>query len=175
MDNNTLKEIFQNDLNAIYSTERAILKELDVMASEVKSPQLRESFQMHKQQTEQQIRRIETVISGLGAKPKEMPVPAFKGLVEEKRQMMGMAPGGESIDVINIAAGSKTEHMEIACYEGLLDMAKKLGMEQIAAPLRENLQEEQATLQKLKTFSGQGTGQVSGGQRVMGSSQQRNQ
>lgn len=170
MDNSTLKEMFQNDLNAIHSTERAILRELDVMISEVKDPQLRGSFQTHKQQTEQQVQRIEKVIKAIGAEPKQMPTPAFEGLVAEKKQMMRMAPGGESIDLINIAAGAKTEHMEIACYEGLLDMAKKLDMDQLVAPLRENLQEEQATLQKLKTFSAQGT-QTAGGERVMGSAQ----
>lgn len=171
MDNSSLKEIFQNDLNAIYSTERAVLKELDAMISDVKDPQLRESFQTHKQQTEQQIRRIEKVISGVGGQPKQVPVPAFEGLVSEKKQMMQMAPGGQAVDVINVAAGSKTEHLEIACYEGLLDLAKKLNMEQVAAPLRENLQEEQATLQKLKTFSSQGIGQTQGGQRAAGTTQ----
>lgn len=171
MDNGSLKEIFQHDLNAIYSTERAVLRELDVMISDVKDSKLRESFQSHKQQTEGQIQRLEKVIRAIGAQPKQVPVPAFEGLVSEKKQAMQQAPR-EGVDIINLGAGTKVEHLEIAAYESLLDIAKQLGMEKEAAPLKENLQEEQATLQKLKGFGPQAF--MAGSQRSAGASQQRN-
>lgn len=153
-----LHDVFQHNLISMHATERAILEELDVMVSEARDPSLRQAFQTHRQQTEGQIRRLEQVLRAVGIEGRDVETPAFEGLVEEKELLVERDPSPEILDVVNVGAGLRTEQLEIACYEELLALASQLGIEGDVAPLKENLQEEQAALQKLMTISRQGLG-----------------
>jgi ferritin-like metal-binding protein YciE len=50
---------------------------------------------------------------------------------------------------------TETEHHEIAVYEGLITTAEAMGEEDVVALLQENLEQEEATLQKAKQMSRQ--------------------
>jgi ferritin-like metal-binding protein YciE len=54
-----------------------------------------------------------------------------------------------------IGGGNETEHHEIAVYEGLITKAEAMGEQDVAALLRENLENEEATLQKARLISQQ--------------------
>ena len=49
-------------------------------------------------------------------------------------------------------AGARTEHYEIAAYEGLVTMANAMGGDDVARLLNENLAQEQNALRKIQTI-----------------------
>ena len=56
------------------------------------------------------------------------------------------------LDSFLTGAGARTEHYEIAAYEGLVTMAEALGETEVAKLLTENLEQEKEALEKLKTI-----------------------
>jgi len=49
-------------------------------------------------------------------------------------------------------AGARTEHYEIAAYEGLITMADAMGETKVTKLLNENLEQEKNALTKMKTI-----------------------
>jgi len=49
-----------------------------------------------------------------------------------------------------LGAAAKTEHVEIAMYEGLIRKAEAMGADDIVALLEENLEQEKHTLEEVK-------------------------
>ena len=49
-------------------------------------------------------------------------------------------------------AGARTEHYEIAAYEGLLTMAEAMDEAKVAKLLSENLEQEKEALAKMQTI-----------------------
>ncbi len=62
-------------------------------------------------------------------------------------------PTEELLEFYNIGAAQKVERYEITAYENLIDMADKLGMSDAVELLEQNLQEEEATLNRLKAMA----------------------
>ena len=58
--------------------------------------------------------------------------------------------GSPARDLGIIMASQKVEQYEIAAYTGLIGLARKLGMEDVAAVLQQTLQEEQASSELLQ-------------------------
>ena len=56
------------------------------------------------------------------------------------------------LDAFLTGAGSRTEHNEIAAYEGLVTMAQAMGETEVVELLTENLDQEKAALEKLQTI-----------------------
>ena len=57
---------------------------------------------------------------------------------------------GDFVDDVILAAAAETEHHEIAVYEELITYAEAMGRQDVAAPLRENLAQEQHTLEEVR-------------------------
>ena len=62
-------------------------------------------------------------------------------------------PTEELLEFFNVGAAQKVERYEITSYETLIDMADKLGLSDAVELLEENLQEEEAALNKLKAIA----------------------
>ena len=62
-------------------------------------------------------------------------------------------PSEELLEFYNVGAAQKVERYEITAYEGLIDMAEKLGMTEVVDLLEQNLQEEEMTLNRLKAIA----------------------
>lgn len=149
--------LFEHKLQAVLASEKRTLDMLEEAASEAKEPKLREAFEHHRKETEEQVRRIEGVFAKLQKRPRDVDASVIEGLVEEKRRFLHEDPTPEVLDLFHLAAGVKTEHVEIAAYEDLLALADRMGARDVAEPLRKNLEEEQATLEKLMRLAKDGT------------------
>lgn len=68
------------------------------------------------------------------------------------KQFMQHKPTKEIVQVFNIGAGQKSARYEITSYEGLIELAEKLGFSVAVADLSANLAEEEAALKTLKTL-----------------------
>jgi ferritin-like metal-binding protein YciE len=54
------------------------------------------------------------------------------------------------LDSFLTVAGARTEHYEIAAFEGLVTMAEAMGEIEVVELLTENLEQEKTALEKLK-------------------------
>ena len=73
----------------------------------------------------------------------------MKGLIEEGEEMISAGGGDEVRDAGLIAAAQKVEHYEIASYDTLCTWAQRLGQHAAFDLLRQTLEEEKATDEKL--------------------------
>ncbi len=141
----TLQELFLATLQDIYHGEKQILKALPKMAKSSTTPQLKQAFQHHLQQTEGQVERLQRVFEIMDKSARGRTCEAIEGLVEEGKEVMSDAEPGEVMDAGLIAAAQAVEHYEIARYGALCAWAQELGMKEAAKLLDQTLQEEKQT------------------------------
>lgn len=149
MSKEALKDLLIEELQDAYSSETQILEALPAMADAASSPQLKQAFQTHLQETDGQVKRLEQIFQILQADPAGNTCEATQGLIEEAEEIMDQGLSPEVLDVALIMAAQKVEHYEIASYGSLRTLAETCGMSDIAKLLDETLSEEKATDEKL--------------------------
>jgi ferritin-like metal-binding protein YciE len=149
----TLSELFEETLRDIYYAEKAILKALPKMAKKASSERLAAAFQEHVSQTEGQVERLEQIFEMLGKSARGKRCPAIDGLSEEASEIMQEAKNDTVRDAGMLAAAQSVEHYEISRYGTLAAWAEKLGMQEAVNLLRETLQEEKETDEKLSELA----------------------
>jgi ferritin-like metal-binding protein YciE len=148
-----LEDLFKHELKDIYTGEHLLVDALAKLESESTDPKLAQAFAKHREETMDHIQRLETVGGFLGEDLDEEECPGIEGLIEEKAMFMKHKPSKELVQVFNIGAGQKSERYEITAYEGLIDLALKLGIHEAVQELRANLAEEEAALKTLKSLN----------------------
>jgi ferritin-like metal-binding protein YciE len=89
----------------------------------------------------------------LGEKPTAEKCPGIEGIKQEHDDFVAEeSPSPDVLDSFLTGAGARTEHYEIAAYEGLVTMAEAMGETEVAGLLSENLEQEKAALEKLETI-----------------------
>lgn len=138
----TLQELFLSTLQDIYHGEKQILRALPKMAKHSTTPELKEAFQHHLEETEGQVERLQRVFELMDKGARGRTCEAIEGLVEEGKEVMSEAESGEVMDAGLIAAAQAVEHYEIARYGTLIAWAQELGLKEAATLLQQTLQEE---------------------------------
>jgi ferritin-like metal-binding protein YciE len=149
----TIEELFEHELKDMYSGETALLDALEQMAGESSDKDIKKAFTQHRRETQGQIKRLDKVFKMLGQKADADTCAGIEGLIKEKKLFMREKPSPELLEFFNIGAAQKAERYEITAYENLIDMADKLGLADAVELLEQNLQEEEATLNKLKAIA----------------------
>ena len=149
----TIEELFEHELQDIYSAEQSLLDALEQMANESSDREIKRGFTQHRRETQAQIKRLDKIYKTLGQKPKASTCPGMEGLIKEKKAFLREKPSDELLEFYNVGAAQKVERYEITAYEGLIDMAEKLGMPEVVDLLEQNLQEEEMTLNRLKAIA----------------------
>ncbi|AOD16091.1 ferritin-like domain-containing protein [Xanthomonas fragariae] len=152
----TVEELFIHELSDIYSAEKQLTKSLPRLASAATEPKLKQAFELHLEETQGQIERIDQVVEALGIKLKRIKCAAMEGLVEESREVIEEIEAGPVRDAALIGGAQKVEHYEIASYGTIAAMAKQLGYADALPLLLATLEEEKATDQKLTSLAEQG-------------------
>ena len=147
--NNELHELFLEELADIYSAEQQLTKALPKMAKAAESEELRQAFEEHLQQTEEQISRLDQVFESLGEKMKRKTCKAMQGLIEEGTEVMQEHKGSPAIDAALIAAAQKVEHYEIASYGTLCTWADQMDHQDALDLLKQSIEEEETTDERL--------------------------
>jgi len=146
----TLRDLFLDQLQDMYSAENQLTKALPKMAKAANNPELKRGFEQHLKQTEQQYARLEKVFQAIGEKAKAKTCEAMEGLVEEASDWIGESAEPNVMDAGLIAHGQKAEHYEIATYGCLITWAQQLDFSDDAVTLlKQNLSEEKETDEKL--------------------------
>jgi len=149
----TIEELFEHELKDIYGAEHALLDALEQMAGESPDREIKKAYTQHRRETQGQIKRLDKIFKILGQKAEPKTCPGMEGLIKEKKVFMREKPSPELLEFYNVGASQKVERYEITAYENLIDMAEKLGLTDAVEFLEQNLQEEEATLNKLKAFA----------------------
>lgn len=153
MDIDSLQKLFVHELKDLYSAENQILEALPKMAKKASNPQLREAFEMHRSQTEEQVRRLEQIFDSLDHQPGGQKCRGMEGLIEEGEEVMSDADSDDVRDAGMIAAAQRVEHYEIAAYGTARTYARMLGNDDAARLLQQTLDEEGETDKKLTSLA----------------------
>jgi ferritin-like metal-binding protein YciE len=145
----TLEDLLLNELEDIYDAEKQLVEALPKMAQTATSPELKESFVTHLQQTKGHVIRLEQVFSQLGSQPKSRTCKAMKGLIAEGAEVIGEKATPEIKDAGLISAAQRVEHYEIAAYGTARTYAQQLNISEAAELLDQTLKEEAQTDRKL--------------------------
>lgn len=145
MADKTLNDLFYATLKDVYFAEKQIYKSLPKLAKAAKSPELKKAFLTHREETEDQIGRIEQVFELIEKRAQGKTCEAIKGLLEEGEEVIVDFENSNALDAGLIACGQTVEHYEIARYGTLKTWAMQLGFKEAASLLDETLQEEKKT------------------------------
>jgi ferritin-like metal-binding protein YciE len=151
----TPRDLFVHELSDTLSAEKIIHNVLGEMVRETNRPELKQAFEHHLQETEQQIANVEKVFAQLGEKAEKTACFAAEGLKKEHDALKQEKPKGMVLELGLLGGAGKTEHYEMASYTMLVQMAKDLGEPQCASLLQQNLDQEIATAKKVEAFAKQ--------------------
>jgi ferritin-like metal-binding protein YciE len=146
----TIEELFVDELKDLYSAEKQITKSLPKLAKAATSPELKNAFESHLQETFGQIERLDRVFEILGKSPRGKVCNGMKGVLEEGAEVLEETEKGSAVrDAALISAAQRVEHYEMAGYGCVREYATLLGQKEIAKLLDETLAEEKAADSKL--------------------------
>jgi ferritin-like metal-binding protein YciE len=149
----TLHEMLVDEIKDLYHAEKQLTKALPKMAKAASHEDLREAFEMHLEETQEQITRLEEVFGALGEKVKAKPCPGMAGIIEEGKETMEEDAEGAVMDAALIAAAQRAEHYEIGAYGTCVEWARLLGLDEVVSLLETTLEEEKATDKKLTALA----------------------
>ena len=149
----TVHDLFVEELRDVYHAEKQLARALPKMAKAASSDKLRQAIELHKEQTDGQIERLEQVFESLDERKRGKRCEAMEGLIEEAQEIMEEVKSPEVRDVALIAAAQKVEHYEIASYGTLRALAEAMGHDDAEKLLAQTLEEEKETDQKLNQLA----------------------
>ncbi|MDX1531218.1 MAG: ferritin-like domain-containing protein [Rhodothermales bacterium] len=149
----TFEALYVQQLKDLYSVETQIIEALPKMADEADHAELKQAFQDHLQQTKAQKDRLDQLAKKLGEDLSGHTCQGMKGILKEAQEMIKMRADEAVRDAGLIADAQRVEHYEIAGYGMVCTFAERLGREEDLRLLRQTLQEEKATDEKLTALA----------------------
>ena len=144
-----LADLFADTLKDIFYAEKQILRALPKMAREASSPELKDAFELHREQTETHVERLQQVFDQIDKPARGKTCEAILGIIDEAKEVMDGFKGADALDAGLVASAQAVEHYEIARYGTLKAWARRLGLDEAAKLLDQTLQEEIKTDQLL--------------------------
>lgn len=146
----TLRELFEIELRYAYDAEKTLVdKGIPSMIESASSPELRSALQAHLNETQTHVTRLERVFGALGVKPETKSNDILAKMAAAAKDSTSNIEESSLRDAALIANGNAVEHYEIALYGTLVSFAKALGLQNVAGPLQETLEEEKKADAKL--------------------------
>ena len=147
------RDLFLHELGDVLYAERTLVKTLSELQEEASDDELALGFEEHLDETRQHVKNVEQAFEKLGEKPTAEKCPGIDGIKQEHDDFVTKeSPSQDVLDSFLTGAGARTEHYEIAAYEGLVTMAEAMGETEVVELLTENLEQEKTTLEKLNTI-----------------------
>jgi ferritin-like metal-binding protein YciE len=129
----SMEDLFLDQIKDLYSAETQIVKALPKMSKAASSPELKEAFDEHLEQTKEHVQRLEKICESLDLTPTGKKCKAMQGLLEEGKEVIS----------------ERVEHYEIASYGCARTFANHLGHEEAVSLLQQTLDEEAEADKKL--------------------------
>src|SRR6201995_5143525 len=145
-----VRELLTQELKDAYSAEKQALRCMQRAVRKASAEELREGIQMHIEQTQVQIERVEQAMEKMEVRPGRKVCEAMRGLVEEaQHEIEEHDEKGPILDLVIVAGMQRIEHYEIAAYGTNIALAEALGENEVAKLMTETLEEEKQTDLKL--------------------------
>ena len=111
-----VRELLSDELKDAYSAEKQALRCMQKALSKANDEPLPEGIQLHIDQTQVQIERVEQAMEKMEMRPGRKVCEAMRGLVEEAQHEIGGARQGCHFDLVIVAGMQRIEHYEISAY-----------------------------------------------------------
>lgn len=173
----SLRDLYIDQLQDLYSAEEQLTSALPRMAESAAHPELKAALNDHLQETHQHLERLQRVLadvadvrtgqeggasgvmeriySALGRSPAGKKCPAMAGLIQEGEEIVKARADGDVRDAGLIAAVQRIEHYEIAAYGTVCTYAEMLDRGTDHQALGHTLAEEKAADTRLNEVAKQ--------------------
>ncbi|GGC33304.1 YciE/YciF family protein [Siccirubricoccus deserti] len=148
-----ITKLMVEQLRDAYSAEKQALRAMPRMMKKASAQSVKDALQMHVEQTEGQVERLEKALEMLGGRPGRKVCEGMRGIIEEAQGELEEHDKGPLMDALIIAGQQRVEHYEIASYGTMVAMAKACGQKELANLLAETLAEEKQTDEKLSQLA----------------------
>ena len=138
----SVQDLFLSGLQYIYDAEKQIAEAIPGFAKASSSPELRQAFEKHLQETKEHVGRCEEIFRRIGAQPETQPNAVVQQMRQEAQGMIESTDLSEIRDAALIIAGNQIEHYEISAYGSLRTFAQLLGHDDVVGILQKTLDEE---------------------------------
>lgn len=150
----SLRTLYIHELDDLHDAESQLVEALPRLATAASSEELRLAIEVHMDQTQEHVLRLERAFAMLKDKPTRTTCKAMKGLLEQADEMI-QAEGDPAIkDAGLISAVQRIEHYEMAGYGCAREYAETLREGTAAAMLQKTLDEERSTDLSLTELAG---------------------
>jgi Mn-containing catalase len=140
-----IQELLVDQLRDILHAEKQLQKALPKMAKAARTAQLQNLLDLHLEETNAQVERLNEIFQVLGVPARAKPCKGMAGLVAEGEEVMaeGKKKDDAPADLALIGAAQRVEHYEIAAYTTARNLALQLHQPGIVQLLTMSLGEEE--------------------------------
>lgn len=149
----TMRDLMIEELRDIYNAEQQAVRAYPRLMKAISSDTLKQAMETHLDETKEQVERLQKAFEHLEMNARGKACHAMEGLVDEAREIVEMDLAPEVKDAALIAAAQKIEHYEIASYGTVVAYADALGLQEVGDLLRQTLEEEKQTDQRLNKLA----------------------
>ncbi len=142
MEITSFKDMYLAELQELVSVESQLAESLLRMSKLASHPALKDALVRHREETQAQRERLETMLRTHRVDPKAHTDQAMQALVKETEKMFDMLKGNDLRDAGLIASLQKLEHYEIAAYGTAAALAGQLDLRNDQQMLHKSLEEE---------------------------------
>ena len=144
-----IRQILAILMKDAYSAEKQATRVMQKAAREASAPELRDAIQVHIEETQTQIERLETIMEMMEVRPGRYVCEAMRGLAEEAGHDISAQEQGPLRDLAIVASIQRIEHYEIASYGTNIALADAIGEPKVVELLSQTLAEEKTTDAKM--------------------------
>ncbi|HEY7208400.1 MAG TPA: DUF892 family protein [Gaiellaceae bacterium] len=157
------RDLFLQLLAQMLWVERTLAFEaLPALCAQAQSESLAAAFEEHLAQTHGHVSRLEGAFRTLGAEPASARSAPAAALVKQHEELTGTIAEPRLADLFHAGAAIQTEHLELAGYELLLELARAVDGSEVAETLEANRAEDAETLDRLRELAERLRGELPG-------------
>ena len=145
----SLQDVFQEQVEDLYSAETQLVQALPKVAAAAHSEELKKAFNEHLAETRGHVQRLDEIRGQLGISGSTH-CKGMEGLIAEGEEVNAEFGDPVAKDAALIAAAQRIEHYEIAAYGTARALADELDLDGVTDLLDQTLDEE-ANADKLLT------------------------
>ena len=145
-----LRDLFVSELCYAYDCEQKLVKKgLPAMLKSASSPELKQAFEQHLEETRTHVSRLEKVFNACGFEIKKKDNDILDEMTDAAEDTVSHIDESALRDAALIVNGNGVEHYEMAIYGSLVAFADQLGLAEVSMILQQTLEEEKEADAKL--------------------------
>ena len=113
----SLRDLYIEELQDLYSAEGQIIDTLPQMSAAATTPDLKRAFEEHLEQTRVQRERLELIFKALGKRPGDQLCAGMESLLNEGRERLRQDGPGDVKDAALIAAAQRVDNLPFGRVE----------------------------------------------------------